>query len=189
MNPNEVIVNSNGAVAEIIRCVNFSAVKHKNQRRKDPEKTPYINHPIGVANILTQEAGIIDLQVIQAALLHDTVEDTDTTYEELVTEFGKDVADLVMEVTDDKSLPKEERKKQQIVHSSVTSHKAKLVKLADKLYNLRDLNRATPRGWTEDRVYEYFQWAADVVRGMRGTNKALEDSLNVLFEERNISFL
>lgn len=94
-----------------------------------------------------------------------------------------------MEVTDDKSLPKEERKKQQIVHSSVTSHKAKLVKLADKLYNLRDLNRATPRGWTEDRVYEYFQWAADVVRGMRGTNKALEDSLNVLFEERNISFL
>ncbi|XP_076438860.1 guanosine-3',5'-bis(diphosphate) 3'-pyrophosphohydrolase MESH1-like [Babylonia areolata] len=180
-------MSDNSFVSEVIRCAHFSAVKHKDQRRKDPEKTPYINHPIGVANILTQEAGITDLQVIQAALLHDTVEDTDTKYDELVKEFGQQVADVVMEVTDDKNLPKQERKRLQIEHAPHLSHKAKLVKLADKLYNLRDLSRVAPEGWDEERIRSYFEWAYRVVAGLRGSNSKLEQMLDAVFQEKGVS--
>lgn len=107
----------------------------------------------GVAFILTSEGGITDSEVIQAALLHDTVEDTDTTFDEIEESFGRSVRKIVEEVTDDKSLPKQERKRLQIVHAKDTSHKAKLVKLADKLYNLRDLQRCAPEGWTDVRLF------------------------------------
>ncbi|XP_045184074.2 guanosine-3',5'-bis(diphosphate) 3'-pyrophosphohydrolase MESH1-like [Mercenaria mercenaria] len=173
--------------SEIIRCANFAAIKHKDQRRKDAEKTPYINHPIGVANILTEEAGVTDVHVIQAALLHDTVEDTDTTFEELEEHFGLEVTGLVREVTDDKSLPSAVRKQEQINHAPHASPKAKLVKLADKLYNLRDLNRQAPRGWTDERVHEYFIWASKVVAGLRGTNAVMENQLDILFRDRNVT--
>ncbi|XP_066962953.1 guanosine-3',5'-bis(diphosphate) 3'-pyrophosphohydrolase MESH1 [Macrobrachium rosenbergii] len=173
-------------LSSIIRCVNFAAIKHKNQRRKDPEKTPYINHPIGVAHILI-EGGVQDPAVIQAALLHDTVEDTDTTNDELKEVFGPKVAGIVAEVTDDKSLDKQERKKLQIVHAASSSPEAKLVKLADKLYNLRDLDRITPEGWSEERVEEYFSWAAKVVAGCRGTNAYIELELDKLFKKRNVT--
>ncbi|KAI3377313.1 hypothetical protein L3Q82_008511 [Scortum barcoo] len=128
----------------LLETVNFAAEKHRNQRRKDAEETPYINHPIGVARILSHEGGITDIEVLQTALLHDTVEDTDTSPAELEAKFGPVVAGYVKEVTDDKSLPKQERKRQQVEHAPHCSHQAKLVKLADKLYNLRDLNRCTP---------------------------------------------
>ncbi len=95
-------------------------------------------------------------------------------------------AGVVAEVTDDKSLGREERKHQQVVHAPHSSHEAKLVKLADKLYNLRDLNTGTPVGWTEQRVHEYFEWSAQVVRGLRGTNKTLEDKLDELFSQRHV---
>ncbi|KPP80113.1 guanosine-3',5'-bis(diphosphate) 3'-pyrophosphohydrolase MESH1-like [Scleropages formosus] len=170
----------------LLETVNFAAEKHKNQRRKDPEATPYINHPIGVARILSHEGGIADIEVLQAALLHDTVEDTDTTPAELEARFGQTVARIVQEVTDDKTLPKQERKRQQIEHAPHCSHQAKLVKLADKLYNLRDLNRCTPVGWTRERVQEYFLWAAQVVNGLRGTNPLLEEKLLQLFKQRGI---
>ncbi|XP_064645160.1 guanosine-3',5'-bis(diphosphate) 3'-pyrophosphohydrolase MESH1-like [Lineus longissimus] len=171
----------------LIKCVNFAAIKHKDQRRKDKDATPYINHPIGVANILTEEGAVTDPIVIQAALLHDTVEDTDTTVEEIESIFGKEVAGVVAEVTDDKLLPKQERKRLQIVNAPKKTYRAKLVKLADKLYNLRDLDRTTPVGWTDDRVVEYFEWAKKVIDGVRGTNKALEDSLDAMFAARCIS--
>jgi guanosine-3',5'-bis(diphosphate) 3'-pyrophosphohydrolase len=174
-------------VATVINCVDFAARKHSTQRRKDVEGTPYINHPIGVARILTEEGGIDDIITIQAAVLHDTVEDTETTEEELRCNFGDDVTKVVMEVTDDKRLPTRDRKRLQIEHASSLSHRAKLVKLADKLYNLRDLKRSTPVGWTKERVNEYFVWAANVVAGLRGTNSALENKLNELFAERGIS--
>ncbi|XP_045142276.1 guanosine-3',5'-bis(diphosphate) 3'-pyrophosphohydrolase MESH1 isoform X1 [Echinops telfairi] len=132
--------------AQLLEAVDFAARKHRRQRRKDPEGTPYINHPIGVARILTQEAGVTDIVVLQAALLHDTVEDTDTTLEEVEQHFGAQVRSLVEEVTDDKTLPKLERKRLQVERAPHTSPGAKLVKLADKLYNLRDLNRCTPEG-------------------------------------------
>lgn len=171
---------------QLINCTNFAALKHKDQRRKDKEATPYVNHVIGVANILASEGGVTDVNVLQAALLHDTVEDTDTTFEELEQEFGVYVTSLVREVTDDKDLPKAERKRLQIEHAPNASYDAKLVKLADKLYNLRDLKRCTPKGWTSERVREYFEWASKVVEGLRGTNAAIENSLDQLFVEANV---
>ncbi|KAM8972291.1 guanosine-3',5'-bis(diphosphate) 3'-pyrophosphohydrolase MESH1 [Pelodytes ibericus] len=176
----------NSEVALILETANFAAEKHKHQRRKDVEETPYINHPIGVATILTQEAGITDIAVLQAALLHDTVEDTNTSFLEIEKRYGLEVRKIVEEVTDDKSLPKMERKQQQIEHAPHSSYKAKLVKLADKLYNLRDLNHGTPKGWTEQRVQEYFEWSSEVVKGLRGTNEVLEQSLAMLFIDRGI---
>ncbi|XP_074661884.1 guanosine-3',5'-bis(diphosphate) 3'-pyrophosphohydrolase MESH1-like [Tubulanus polymorphus] len=173
-------------VKTLMKCVDFAAKKHKFQKRKDPERTPYINHPIGVANILTEEAKIDDIVIIQAALLHDTVEDTETTFEELEATFGKEVTDIVREVTDDKSLPSVQRKQLQIEHAVNASRAAKLVKLADKLYNLRDLNRVSPRGWTPQRIHDYFVWASKVVNGCRGTNSYLETSLDQLFKQRQI---
>ncbi|XP_067829377.1 guanosine-3',5'-bis(diphosphate) 3'-pyrophosphohydrolase MESH1 isoform X2 [Heptranchias perlo] len=173
-------------VQQILEAADFAAKKHKNQRRNDPEGTPYINHPLGVSRILSHEAAITDVVVLQAALLHDTVEDTDTTFAEIEEKFGEKVRSIVAEVTDDKSLLKEERKQRQIEHAPHCSREAKLVKLADKLYNLRDLKRCTPVGWTERRVEEYFIWASQVVGGLRGTNQVLEKSLDALFKERNI---
>ncbi|XP_059205641.1 guanosine-3',5'-bis(diphosphate) 3'-pyrophosphohydrolase MESH1 [Centropristis striata] len=170
----------------LLETVNFAAEKHRNQRRKDPEETPYINHPIGVARILSHEAGVTDIEVLQAALLHDTVEDTDTTPAELEAKFGAIVARIVQEVTDDKSLPKQERKRQQVEHAPHCSRQAKLVKLADKLYNLRDLNRCTPAGWTAERVQEYFVWASEVVKGLKGTSSALEEQLEEMFRQRGV---
>ncbi|XP_078539380.1 guanosine-3',5'-bis(diphosphate) 3'-pyrophosphohydrolase MESH1 [Lissotriton helveticus] len=173
-------------VGSLLEAVDFAARKHKRQRRKDPEKTPYINHPIGVARILTHEAGITDIAILQAALLHDTVEDTDTELSEIEEVFGTEVRAMVEEVTDNKALSKEERKQLQIEHAAHNSYGAKLVKLADKLYNLRDLNCSMPEGWTEQRVQEYFIWASRVVNEMRGTNSTLEASLDKLFCERGI---
>lgn len=118
--------------------------------------------------------------------MHDTIEDTDTTFEEIEQEFGPKIRSIVEEVTDDKSLPKQERKLLQIEHAPTSSHEAKLVKLADKLYNLRDLERATPRKWTPYRVQEYFAWSKKVVDGLRGTNQSMEDSLDELFKKRNV---
>ncbi|KAL2300886.1 hypothetical protein Nmel_013780, partial [Mimus melanotis] len=174
-------------IARLLEAVDFAARKHKEQRRLDPEGTPYINHPIGVARILAHEAGVTDIVVLQAALLHDTVEDTDTTFSEIEEWFGAEVRSVVEEVTDDKTLPKMERKRLQIEHAPICSRRAKLVKLADKLYNLRDLNRCTPRGWSAERVQEYFRWAARVVSGLRGTSAALEEALQRLFEERGVA--
>ncbi|XP_053844916.1 guanosine-3',5'-bis(diphosphate) 3'-pyrophosphohydrolase MESH1 [Vidua macroura] len=173
-------------VARLLEAVDFAARKHKDQRRMDPEGTPYINHPIAVARILAHEAGVTDAVVLQAALLHDTVEDTDTTFSEIEQRFGAAVRSVVEEVTDDKSLPKAERKRLQIERAPVCSRRAKLVKLADKLHNLRDLNRCTPQGWSEERVQEYFRWAARVVSGLRGTSAALEGALQRLFQERGV---
>ncbi|XP_046850828.1 guanosine-3',5'-bis(diphosphate) 3'-pyrophosphohydrolase MESH1-like, partial [Xenia sp. Carnegie-2017] len=143
----------------------------------NPQQTPYINHPIGVAYILWKEGDVTDIVVLQAAILHDTVEDTDTTFEEIERIFGTEVMNLVKEVTDDKSLPKQERKRLQVEHASASSSKAKLVKLADKLYNLRDLEKATPIEWTEQRVQEYFHWSRRVFQGLKGTNQKLDQEL------------
>ncbi|KAL1140172.1 hypothetical protein AAG570_000104 [Ranatra chinensis] len=185
---------------DLIRCINFAAIKHKDQRRKDPESTPYINHPIGVAHILLEEGGVSDLEVLEAALLHDTVEDTDTSFEEIEAMFGPRVCAIVREVTDDKTLPKATRKllqaqknkvltlisgKFQIETAPKSSKEAKLVKMADKLYNLRDLRRCTPEGWTQPRVDEYFEWASKVIDGLRGTNKILEEKLDLVLKNKS----
>ncbi|KAJ8673931.1 hypothetical protein QAD02_005193 [Eretmocerus hayati] len=168
-------------VSLIIKCANFAAIKHSQQRRKNKEQTPYINHPIGVANILVQEGNVYDPAVIVAAVLHDTVEDTDTSLDEIEELFGKEVRGIVAEVSDDTTLPRQERKRLQIVHAPTSSHQAKLVKLADKLYNLRDLEKEVPVGWTLERADEYFKWSEAVVDGLRGTNSNLEKLLDGVF--------
>lgn len=141
----------------------------------------------GVAHILTHEGSVNDLAVIQAALLHDTIEDTETTLEEITLNFGEKVAFIVKECTDDKTLPKSKRKELQILHASSSSHEAKLVKLADKLYNLRDLDKEIPIGWTNERVREYFEWAFKVVEGLKGTNEIIEEKLFDLFRKHNVT--
>jgi len=158
----------------ILKALEFSARKHKNQRRKDVEASPYINHPISLADILCNEAHVTDVNVICGALLHDTVEDTETEPEELASEFGIEIKNIVMDVTDDKSLLKHERKQAQIDHAPHISEAAKLVKLADKISNLRDVSTNPPPSWSLERRQEYFDWAKKVIDQIRGTHPQLE---------------
>lgn len=158
----------------ILKAVAFAAHKHKDQRRKDAGASPYINHPIALANLLCNEGGVTDPHVLCAALLHDTVEDTETTPEELAEHFGEAIRNIVMEVTDDKSLPKAESKRLQIEHAAHASYPAKLVKLADKTCNLGDIADHPPADWSPERKREYFDWAKTVVDRMRGVHPELE---------------
>jgi guanosine-3',5'-bis(diphosphate) 3'-pyrophosphohydrolase len=162
----------------ILDAASFAAARHSQQRRKDAEASPYINHPLALADILAREGGVEDATVIAAALLHDTVEDTETSIGDIEDRFGKQVASIVAEVTDDKSLPKEERKRLQVVKSATKSHGAKLVKLADKTANLRDLVATPPAHWSAERRVQYFEWAREVVAGLRGCNPALEQAFD-----------
>ncbi len=162
-------------MARLIDAVEFAARKHSTQKRKDADASPYINHPIAVASVLAVEAGVSDLTTLQAAILHDTVEDTETTYGELVERFGAAVADVVMEVTDDKALPKDERKRLQIAHAHKKSELAAMVKIADKTCNLRDIVSSPPAGWSDQRKREYFDWANAVVDGLPVVNQELLD--------------
>ena len=136
--------------------------------------SPYINHPIALANVLVNEARIEDVTVICGALLHDTVEDTETTPEELGRVFGEKIRAIVMEVTDDKTLEKHIRKQRQIEHAAHASREAKLVKLADKICNLRDIADCPPADWSLERRQQYFDWAKAVVDQIRGTHPDLE---------------
>jgi len=166
-----------------IKAVAFAAQKHSTQRRKDAQASPYINHPIALANVLANEGDIANQDVLIGALLHDTIEDTETTPEELKAIFGEKIASIVMEVTDDKNLPKAQRKALQIEHAAHASMEAKLVKLADKICNLRDMLSAPPQDWSLQRKRDYFTWAGEVVSGLRGTNSKLEKIFDGLMEK------
>ncbi len=161
-------------LTDLFEALAFAADKHRLQRRKDAEASPYINHPITVARILVDEGGVTDLDLVRAAVLHDTVEDTETTEAELRDRFGDRVADLVMAVTDDKDLPKAERKRLQIEHAARLSDDAKAIKLADKIANVRDVLANPPAEWPEERRREYLEWAKAVVDGLRGAHPGLE---------------
>jgi GTP diphosphokinase / guanosine-3',5'-bis(diphosphate) 3'-diphosphatase len=168
----------------LIRAAAFAAEKHRKQRRKDADASPYINHPIALANVLANEAAIEDADVLVAALLHDTIEDTATTAQELKASFGSAVACIVVEVTDDKSLPKVERKQAQVEHAATLSGAAKLVKLADKICNLRDMSDAPPAGWPLERRREYFDWAKQVIDRLRGAHPRLEALFDAEYARR-----
>jgi len=168
--------------AEILLTVSFSAEKHRKQKRKDADESPYINHPIAVAKLLSQVGKVSDLPTLKAALLHDTIEDTDTTVDELERKFGIEVCDLVMEVTDDKNLLKEERKRLQVEHSSELTKRAKMIKIADKICNILDLTHSPPTGWSLERRVEYLDWADKVVAGCRGVNERLERRFDEVME-------
>lgn len=160
----------------LLEAASFAAERHRDQRRKDVDATPYINHPLEVARILS-EAGVDDPDVLMAALLHDTIEDTETSPDDLIERFGERVNKLVLEVTDDKSLPKAERKRLQVRNGPKKSDGAKMIKIADKIANLRDL-RTSPPQWNEERVAAYVRFAKDVGTGCKGVNSLLDVMLD-----------
>jgi guanosine-3',5'-bis(diphosphate) 3'-pyrophosphohydrolase len=160
--------------AMILKAAQFAARKHRNHRRKDRNHSPYINHPINVAFLLAVEGGIDDPEILAAALLHDTVEDTDTLPEEIESLFGKRVHDIVTEVSDNKTLPKKERKKRQVEHAPVLSSEAALVKLGDKIDNVNDVIHSPPVDWNIERRREYMEWCARVINSLPKVNPSLE---------------
>ncbi len=168
---------------KVLESACFAAAKHTHQRRKNAGDTPYINHPLEVTHLLATVGGVTDEDVLSAALLHDTIEDTGTTPEEISLRFGATVLSYVLEVSDDKSLPKTERKRLQEEHAPALSHGAKLIKLADRIANLRSIVHEPPAGWPVSRQAEYFRWSQRVFQGLRNTNEALERLFLSEYEE------
>lgn len=169
-------------VQEICAGVEFAAEKHRLQTRKNAEKTPYISHPIGVAHHLMDIGEVRDTPVIIGALLHDTLEDTQTTYAEIEAKFGKQVADYVSEMTDDKSLATEARKRLQVINAAHKSKGAAQIKLADKLYNLNDLLESPPKDWTQSRIDHYYEWAQSVINRLPKANDKLLGALDEVID-------
>jgi GTP diphosphokinase / guanosine-3',5'-bis(diphosphate) 3'-diphosphatase len=167
-------------LAFLLRAIKFASEKHRNQTRKDGS-TPYINHPIEVMEILASLGRVDDVDVLAAAVLHDTIEDTGTTAEELRTVFGDKVTFFVQECTDDKSLPKADRKRLQEEHAPRLSEGAKQIKMADKVSNMRDMVECPPPDWTWERRSEYLNWCWRVYSGLKGANPELEQ----VFERRH----
>ena len=162
----------------VLRAADAAARWHVHQRRKGIAQEPYINQLLEVASLVTEATGGSDPNLVIAALLHDSVEDQEVPLEIIAHEFGKQVADLVMEVTDDKSLPKEERKRKQIETAPTKSKGAKLIKLADKTSNLRTIASSPAAGWSVKRRLEYIAWAKKVAAGLRGTSSWLEQQFD-----------
>ena len=168
----------------LARALAFASLKHKNHKRKDCDKTPYINHPIALMNLLVNGAGITDPEILSAALLHDTVEDTNATFEELTEAFGEPIAGIVEEVTDDNTLPKAERILALIDRAPHLSTEAKAVKLADKICNLRDVIESPPHGWPLERRKEYFALGEKVIDELRGEWPVLEGIFDTRYKRR-----
>src|SRR3984957_19418400 len=164
----------------LLPALHFAAQKHSRQRRKDSEASPYINHPIAVAEVLSRIRGITDVLTLQSAILHDTIEDTETTPEELEENFGQKVRLIVQELTDDKSLPKQERKRLQVEHAPNLSASAKLIKLADKICNVSEITATQPANWPLERKLEYLDWADKVVSGCRDCSQSLAQQFDVV---------
>ena len=160
--------------ALVLQALQFAALKHRDQRRKDEMASPYVNHLIAVANLLANVGDVTDPVTLMGGILHDTLEDTQTTPDELDATFGLAVRQVVQEVTDDKSLPKVERKRLQIEHAPHLSIHARQIKLADKISNVQDIIISPPKNWPLDRRQEYLAWTEQVVAGCRGANPALE---------------
>ena len=177
----------------LLKAAEFAASKHRDQRRKDPDASPYINHPIAVARLLVDVGGVDDVEVLAAALLHDTIEDTKTTAEELGAVFGEDILGLVQEVTDDKTLEKDLRKQLQIDHAPELTPRAALVKLGDKIANVTDIYSKPPASWDLERRKAYLDWAENVISNCPPVNEALEARFrstldkgrHILLEEEN----
>ncbi|HNY14478.1 MAG TPA: HD domain-containing protein [Bacteroidales bacterium] len=175
---------------QILKALEFAAVRHRKQFRKGRDKSPYINHPIQVANLLAGEGGEHDAVLLTAAILHDVVEDTVNGKKEkkklvdlIRHEFGEEVLSVTLEVTDDKSLGKKERKRLQVEHAPYLSVKARKLKLADKIMNVKDVTSNPPRRWPLARIIRYLDWSEQVVAGIRGVNPKLESLFDQALEE------
>jgi guanosine-3',5'-bis(diphosphate) 3'-pyrophosphohydrolase len=176
--------DATGAAVTLLAAASFAAQKHSRQRRKDCDATPYINHPIAVAEVLARVGAVTDLTTLQAAILHDTLEDTETTPEELEKQFGQAVCLLVQELTDDKSLPQQERRRLQIEHAPHLSAAAKQIKVADKICNVSDITPTQPTDWPLRRKRDYLDWAEQVVAGCRGCSVLLERHFDYILNEK-----
>jgi len=174
--------------ANLLKAIEFASRKHSTQRRKDRESSPYINHPIAVTHLLADTGGVTDLVTLMAAVLHDTIEDTKTTGEELQAQFGRTVRKVVEELTDDKKLKKATRKQLQIDHAPHLSPRAKAIKLADKIANVQDVTNTPPTTWDRTRRIEYLGWTERVVAGCRGTNVPLEMRYDEVLERGRAKF-
>ncbi len=176
---------------EVLHTAEVAAGWHAAQRRKGEAAEPYINHLLEVAALVGEATGGNDPSLVMAALLHDSIEDCGIARSEIEARFGADVAELVDAVTDDKSLPKLERKRLQIEHAAHASARAKMLKLADKISNLRALAASPPAGWPAARQQEYLAWARAVVAGTRGVNAWLEGVFDqaAVEAERKVFFL
>ncbi|MEO8671102.1 MAG: HD domain-containing protein [Tahibacter sp.] len=169
-------------LSRLIAALHYAALQHRDQRRKDEDASPYINHPISLLNILAVEAGVTDTDVLCAAVLHDVIEDCSGEQQEFIADrraeiraqFGDSVLAIVEDVTDDKELTRDERKQRQIDHARHLSAAAKLVKLADKTSNLRDVAHNAPATWSLQRRREYFDWAQAVIDAIGPAHARLE---------------
>ncbi|MCA1590354.1 MAG: HD domain-containing protein [Acidobacteria bacterium] len=170
--------NKTNGLSKLLEAASFAAKRHAGQKRKGSDAEPYINHLLDVVDLLVNVGGVEDYDVLIAAMLHDTAEDTDTTFEEIGEKFGREVSSYVAEVTDDQSLPKQRRKDLQIEHAPHLSPGAKLIKLADKISNIRDVTENPPDGWSIERRREYVEWGEKVGAGLRGSNADLEREFN-----------
>ncbi len=176
--------SSKRAEAALLEALDFAARKHRDQRRKGgADAPPYINHPIEVAHLLAVVGGFTDSVMLRAAVLHDTIEDTGTTAEELEAAFGEEVGALVLELTDDKTLPKEERKRLQVERATDLSGRAKCIKIADKISNIREVAHSPPPDWSFERRARYLDWSEEVVAGCRGVCSPLEHEYDQILQE------
>ena len=175
-------------LVRVTQAFDFACRKHVHQRRKGEHHEPYVNHLAEVAQLVAQATGGADANLVMAALLHDTVEDQGVTREEIVTRFGEDVAALVMEVTDDKGIPKSERKRLQIEHAAHISPRARILKIADKTSNLRAIQHSPP-AWPFIRKQRYFAWAHAVVLRARGVNPWIDAAFDAEYENAVVAGL
>jgi (p)ppGpp synthase/HD superfamily hydrolase len=169
------------AIRDVLKAANFAAQKHSVQRRKGAAAEPYINHLLEVAELVSSALSLPDTNLVIAALLHDTIEDSGVTKEELTEAFGSDVAELVVELTDDKTLPKAERKRLQILDAPKKSVRAQVIKVADKISNVRSILSSPPVDWSAQRRREYFDWAKQVVDALPAPNPKLKAEFERLY--------
>ena len=169
----------------ILAAAHFAAQHHAEQKRKGVAAEPYINHLIEVAELAASSSDVLDVELVMAAFLHDTVEDTGVTREEVEKHFGADVASLVMEVTDDKSLPQAKRKALQVQTAPKKSPRAQTLKLADKISNLRSVLSSPPPDWSKQRRREYFEWAHQVIAGLTSPNPKLKAEFDQVYARVN----
>ena len=167
----------NGLVT-VMRAADAAARWHVNQRRKGAAQEPYVTHLLEVAALVAEATAGTDPNLIVAALLHDAIEDQGIIREEIATQFNDDVADLVVEVTDNKKLPKAERKQLQIKTAPKLTPRAKILKIADKISNLRSVTTSPPADWPAQRRADYVIWTTNVVRGLRGASDLLEQAFD-----------
>jgi (p)ppGpp synthase/HD superfamily hydrolase len=170
-------------VQQVLDAALFAAEKHAAQKRKGAAGEPYINHLIEVAHLVSTALAEPDSNLVAAALLHDVIEDTGVTAPELTERFGQDVAALVLEVTDDKSLPQKDRKRLQVENAPKKSVRAQMIKLADKISNLRSILSSPPTDWDARRKREYIEWARRVVDGLKSPNPLLKAEFDRTFRE------